>query len=121
MTITSVPMLFDELDIPRVRYSDPISSHEAADDTQHHAAVVREAVRHLLWEAGFHGLTDDELNAAYARDYIVEGWPAVDYETPRRRRSDLKGEAVAAIHRRANSKGRPVTVWVLDKYAGELR
>lgn len=121
MTIQSVPMLFEDLDIPRVRATDPLASHEAADASQADANEVRDAVRHLLWEAGWRGLTDDELNEAYARERGTWGWPAVDYETPRRRRSDLKGDVVAAIHRRPNSKGRPVTVWVLSQYVGGLK
>ena len=116
--MNSVPTLFDTFDIPRARQSDPLPSHEAADRTATTKTAVTEAVRSLLWDAGYSGLTDDELNAKYAEQRAFWGWPVVDVETPRRRRSDLTVEGVVSASgvRRPNRHGKQVTVWVLTQY-----
>lgn len=102
---------------PRARISDPETSHEAAANAGRDAERVKAAVRWLLNTAGRDGLTDEELNDAYKIARASHQWPVVDIDTPRRRRSELRGEVVKA-GRRKNSKGSNVTVWALAKFGG---
>lgn len=91
MTLTAdtvnPPTLWGD-DEPRVRYSDPATSHAAADASQ---ATIRDVRAGVLWLVSIHGnLTGSELNDLYdiatGREQVVRA----RYDSPRKR----SGEAI---------------------------
>lgn len=99
------PMLFDD-DFARVRGSDPLTSHVAADSNRN-KELIRSRVYGLLAKRP---MTDEELTRAYFERFGFD----VHQDSPRKRRSDLKalGRVVVAGSRRGVT-GRMMTVWAV--------
>lgn len=107
---TSAPLIGLNDDTPRVRESDPLSSHQAADSNRNRAAV-EEAVYRLLEHES---MTDPELTARYFEDPSL---PVTQFDSVRKRRSDLlgKGRVVATNVTRLTPSGRRAIVWGVAK------
>lgn len=101
--------------ITLARSSDPDTSHMAVEPQP--LSELRRIVLDIFRErdADELGMTDSELDDFYAAHYDKRGWPAVRYETPRKRRSDLANMdlLVDSSFRRRNRFGRLEAVWVL--------
>lgn len=102
---TTLPTI-DWDDTPRVRETDRLTSHAAADSNTNRA-LVESAVLTLLEREP---MTDPELTAAYFR---TPGLPTAQIDSPRKRRSDLlgKGMVIATDETRLTPSGRRATVW----------
>ena len=100
-----LPQMVAEGDTARARLDDPETSHQAADSNTNLDAVKE----HVLSLLRVRPLTDHELTVAYSKD----DHPAADFDSPRKRRSDLTktGLVLATTERRSGRSGRPVTVW----------
>lgn len=96
-------------DTARVRKSDPLPSHEAADSNTTRAEC--EAFVTFLFKK-FGPMTDRELARRFFAD---DHHPDADFETPRKRRSDLtkRGQVLATTQTRPSLSGRNMTVWTL--------
>ena len=103
-TATLTP--FDWEDTPRVRKTDRLTSHAAADSNTNRT-LVESAVLTLLEHEP---MTDPELTARY---FGTPGLPAAQIDSPRKRRSDLlgKGMVIATDDTRLTPSGRRATVW----------
>jgi hypothetical protein len=101
----STPMIWD-IDSPRTRFHDPVTSHSAADSNTTRQ-LVEDAVHLLLLE---HPMSDEQLELAY---FLRPGMPDAHIDSPRKRRSDLtrKGLVVATTQAATSATGRKVTVW----------
>jgi hypothetical protein len=110
MTLTLPPQLWDDPAGPRVRRSDPLTSHLAAD-SNHDRALVEAAVLRLFEDVSF-GYTDFELTKAY---FLSSACPPTHTDSPRKRRSDLAGRGLLkdSGEKRKSPSGRMSTVWVL--------
>lgn len=110
----SVPMILPDGDSARARFTDPVTSHEAADLSAKHLSEIQVIVYDLIKDS-FSGLADFELGAQYAIQAPMYGFPQVLFDTPRRRRSDLTrmGRLVDSGVRRMNDHGRNEVVWVV--------
>lgn len=95
---------------PRVRESDPLTSHAAADSNTNRAEVAN-FVLGLFKELG--PMCDEELTASY----FLRGGPDCHYESPRRRRSDLKNEGLIEATNiiRLSKSNRKMQVWALTE------
>lgn len=104
--VTQISPLFVNNDVPRVRKSDPITSHMAADSNRNRMRV-EDRVFWILAEAP---LTDHELTAVYEKKYGFEG---IHPDSPRKRRSDLldKGIVYATDELRTIPPHGPSRVW----------
>lgn len=93
---------------PRVRRTDPLTSHAAADSNLNRAEVEA-FVCVLFREIG--PMSDDELTVSY----FLRGGPDRHYDSPRKRRADAKnkGLIVATNILRLSKAGRKMTVWDL--------
>lgn len=87
MDINRIPGIFPD-DTARVRSTDPISSHNAADSNTNRADVEA-FVAHLFDEFG--PLADHELTSHY---FNAPGHPEAHPDSPRKRRSDLTRKRV---------------------------
>jgi hypothetical protein len=102
-----------------VRTTDPDTSHEAAWSVTDATVVQARVV--AIYEAHPAGLTDEELVAAYARD-----WPGTrsleSRASPRKRRSDLAraGVLIDTGERRTLTSGRRGIVWTLHRRPQEV-
>ena len=107
----SPPMIFG--DEPRVRRSDPITSHLAADSTSGSLPYMQSLVLGIFKILG--NATDEELGTYYAIQWSSQGWPQAHPDSPRKRRSELtaRGLLVDSGERRTNTFGSAETVWVL--------
>ena len=107
----TVPTLFD--DSPRTRFTDPLTSHMAADQSSKYLSVVKQRILHLFEVKG--PMTDSELGEAYMVAASMSGWELLRPDTPRKRRSDLvsDGWLVATGDVRANKFGAAEQVWGL--------
>lgn len=101
-------MLWD--DSPRVRESDPETSHMAADLSQQSVKSVRERVLDILTQCG--PLAAFEVCAVYAKRAEFFGWRKVTHESPRKRLSDLKTDGLVfeTGTTRTNGEGSPEVV-----------
>lgn len=101
--ILQEPTLFDEFppqilpdDSPRVRRADPITSHLAADRSQHSIPAVKDAVLSLLHEEG--ALPGSELNRLYQLRAERRGWPLpLHFDSPRKRAGELAVDGLVQI------------------------
>ena len=109
MTVSNPPQLWDDMDGPRVRRSDPLTSHMAAD-SNHDRVLVEGAVMRLFMNAEF-GFTDSELTIKY---FSTRECPNTHVDSPRKRRSDLTGRGLIknSGHKRDTVTGRKGIVWV---------
>ena len=95
MTITADPTLFDlevrpmirPNDTARVRRSDPLVSHMAADSSAHTLTKLRLAVLALVRQEPL--AVGSELNEMYKIRYIRNGWPKAAWDSPRKRAGEL--------------------------------
>jgi hypothetical protein len=110
MTLPNMPQLWDDVDGPRARTSDPITSHLAADSTGN-KALVQQAVLSLFSNKSF-GLTDEEMSRLYIHSADA---PATHTDSPRKRRSELSGRGllVDVGIKRPTMSGRQSVAWVL--------
>ena len=104
----SAPMVWD-IDSPRTRFRDPVTSHAAADSNETRQ-LVEDSVFGLLLE---HPMSDEELELTY---FLRSGMPDAHIDSPRKRRSDLtrKGLVVATKLPAKSATGRKVTVWAVS-------
>ena len=72
----------------RVRRSDPLESHTAADRSASRIHATRMAVLTLFKESE-HLLTGKDVNALYAAEWDRRGWPMVAWDSPRKRVGEL--------------------------------
>lgn len=87
MTVTDLPQLWDDIDGPRVRESDPVTSHAAADsNTKEHRSAVEAGVLEIL---ASETCTDEVLTKFYFSQRYFYGWPDTHPDSVRKRRSDL--------------------------------
>jgi hypothetical protein len=102
------PSIYLTDDSPRARFSDPATSHYAADSNENRRLVM-DSVLGLLLERP---MSDEELEVAY---FLRPGMPDAHGDSPRKRRSDLtkKGLVVATKLPAKSSTGRKVTVWAV--------
>jgi len=109
MTLPVQPQLWDDPSGPRVRKSDPLTSHAAAD-SNHDRALVEGAVMRLFMNTEF-GFTDSELTIKY---FSTRECPNTHVDSPRKRRSDLTGRGLVTDSgfKRDTVTGRKATVWV---------
>lgn len=107
----TLPLIFD--DSPRARFTDPLTSHHAADQSSKFLSVMKQRILHLFEVNG--PMTDSELGEAYIRAAGVNGWELTRPDTPRKRRSDLStdGYIVATGDTRENKFGSLEQVWGL--------
>lgn len=94
------------------RVTDPGTSHEAVGAQPLNR--LRRIVLQIFAEiAGDRGMTDTELDSFYEKNWGMQGWPVVRFETPRKRRSDLVGmgliQASGAVEK--NPYNRNEVVW----------
>ena len=87
------PMIFPD-DSPRVRLSDPITSHMAADSSVKTLSTVRLNVLRLVRERG--PLVGSELNAGYAESASLGRFERVGWDSPRKRAGELAGMGLLA-------------------------
>lgn len=97
---------------PRVRESDPLTSHQAAD-SNHNRAEVEAFVLTLFREIG--PMSDDELTVSY----FLRGGPEAHFDSPRKRRSDAanKGLLVKTNITRISKSNRRMNVWAITEGA----
>lgn len=94
------------------RPTDPTTSHDAVADQP--LNELRRIVLLIVHDmGGDRGMTDSEIDAFYAANYLFQGWPVVRFETPRRRRSDLANAGLVRDSgaTEKNAYGRNETVW----------
>lgn len=97
-------------DTARTRRTNPVASHEAADQSAESRDLILGLVRRLLLDAGEKGLTDRELTRRFFTRFEV----GCDLDSPRKRRSDLTklGEVLTDGSRRRTGTARVAqTVW----------
>ena len=106
-----MPLLFD--DSPRARFTDPLTSHHAADQSSKFLSVMKQRILHLFEVKG--PMTDSELRDSYMVAAAMSGWELTRPDTPRKRRSDLSndGYLVATGETRENKFGSLEQVWGL--------
>lgn len=97
-----------------VRPGDPDTSQAAAESQLQNLSKLQGIVLSIFETVPDFGLTDSELDKFYALNWVLQGWPAIRYETPRKRRSDLTRDRLLEDSgiRRMNPFGRPEVVWV---------
>lgn len=104
------PTLFDDLDGVRVRKSDPLESHLAADsNTKEHRTAVEESVLYILrWPR-----TDEELCDEYERGTRMGDYPPTHRDSPRKKRSSLLGKGLVedSGERGETTSGRAAIKW----------
>lgn len=105
------PQIVMNDDTARVRRSDDLTSHAAADSND--AADRSEVERIVLARLTEHPSTDAELTDWYWRNALDAGWPVVHIDSVRKRRSDLqnKGLVVATNITRLSPTGRKSRVY----------
>lgn len=107
------PLWFDG-DVPRARVTDPDTSHVAADGVQDRLSRLQSIVLSIV---RFHGaMTDTELDDFYAASAAdFPEWPAVRFDSPRKRRSDLTAMGLIrdSGEKRTNRFGSAEVVWVV--------
>lgn len=101
-------------DTARVRRSDPLTSHEAADSNDIHGA--REEV---LWYLSIEPLADHELVERFYADYRISGFNQLRY-TPQRLRTARKelvdmGRVEATGIYRLTATGGRANVWQIKE------
>lgn len=108
----ATPMLFDTDTDLLARTTDPATSREAAVSQGKNLSEIQVIVLDLI-STSDSGLADFELSAQYAMWQPLYDFPAVLFDTPRRRRSDLSrmGRLVDSGFRRMNGHGRNEIVW----------
>lgn len=99
------------------RSGDPDTSVAAAESQVKNLSKLQGIVLSLFESTPDFGLTDSEVDRFYANNQQMHGWPAVRFETPRRRRSDLTRDGFLEDSgiRRVNPFGRLEVVWVVSK------
>jgi hypothetical protein len=105
-------MLWD--DSPRVRETDPVTSHQAADGNTTTVVEVRDLVIFLLREFG--ALTDEEL--IDHADMLAGGYSLTKRWSPSRLRTARHeltetGRVIATHETRPSKYGRDMSVWAL--------
>lgn len=100
------------------RTTDPQTSHTAAAQLDaHQLGLQKAAILELLTEQP---RDDHELTHAYFNLAIERGWPVTDWDSIRKRRSQLtEAGAVIAFGTHPGRYTRPVTVWTVAPIAAE--
>ena len=75
-------------DTPRARRTDPIESHKAADRSARHRNATRLAILNIFRESD-RMLTGKDVIALYHARGPSRGWPAIAFESPRKRTEEL--------------------------------
>jgi len=102
----NTPTLFDDLfvppilsllgeDTPRAKRKGSRSSHAGADRSAGTRQRVLDAVYQIVKDCG--PLNGNEINAVYLRRAGGEGWPAVHFDTPRKRAGELAADNILVI------------------------
>lgn len=90
----TVPALFPD-DSPRVRKSDPLTSHAAADASQ---AGLKDARHNILQILRDHeSLTGTEINEQYSLYSSRLGWRRLSWDSPRKRAGELAKDGFLEI------------------------
>lgn len=100
--------------LPLARPTDPETSHDAAESLTHIKAVHR-AIVQLLRTAP---MTDFELKQIYRMERKAEGWPDIELESVRKRRSDLVSLGMVSstgARRTDPTTGKTATVWGVNE------
>jgi hypothetical protein len=107
LDFTALPQIVTARDTARARRNDPATSHAAADSNTNREHV-QEHVLHLLRRFG--PMSDHELTVRY---FVDSTSPAADFDSPRKRRSDLakQGAVIATVLPGVGRTGRKATVW----------
>jgi hypothetical protein len=103
------------------RVTDLRASHDAADVVSLSHKLIKARVESLLLAAGPNGLTDRELVRQY---FAAQDAPQCDFESPRKRRSELTTERVVLTRgeRRKFDGGRVApTIWIHRKHMTERK
>ena len=106
MTMTDTPMLFSDLDFPRTRATDPITSHAAADQSQAGISPLRLAVLRIIRMNP--GVIGSEVNDLYALEVSRDRAPRAAWDSPRKRSAELAADGlvdVTGIRPGASNKG----------------
>ncbi|MET4780842.1 hypothetical protein [Glaciihabitans sp. UYNi722] len=82
-------------DTARTGRDDPWSSHLAGDRSQATIRAVRDAVLILVRQELI--VTGSELNDLYRVRAEQNGWPAVHYESPRKRAGELAKDGLLSV------------------------
>ena len=88
---------------PRVRLTDPLESHAAADASQGNIQQIKDAVLQLIFDLG--PSTGKELNRRYRELWESRGYPQADDESPRKRAGELVADGLAVRLPNENGRG----------------
>ena len=90
-------------DTARVRQSDPISSHLAADASQRNIKQTKRAVLLIVQQEG--EIVGSEINDLYMLRASRSGWDRVAFDTPRKRAGELAADGFLEVVQYRTAEG----------------
>lgn len=93
--LDSLPPILFAGDVPRVRESDPLTSHRAGDVSQ--ASLTKTKARVLTLVSIHQPVTGTELNDLYRLTAARLNWPSVAWDSPRKRAGEMAADGVLEV------------------------